>query len=334
MKSTTRALIAGVVTTLMLTLGACSAPPDPEPEAPTPEAAPFPRTIIIPAAQGIAEQTLTIENEPMKIATVGHETAETVAELGASSRLTLIPKSVLTPVLGNHQEQLSSVENTYATEMDVDAETIIQTAPDLVLLHPRHGAEERTLEVLQQAGIPVLMLPTAWATREGVTENIRLIGEAIGSEDEARTLIESLERGWADAQSVAETDEAAEAQKPRVLMMSNQAGRPFVVAGAAFGIEMLTLAGAEGEQLGMERTGPVQVEQVVAANPDGIVLVDMNGSSDQMFAELLANEAVQALEAVSQDRILRVEGKEVQALGLTSTVTGLERLGEWVRSLP
>ena len=56
----------------------------------------------------------------------------------------------------------------------------------------------------------------------------------------------------------------------------------------------------------------------------------MNGTGDRMFAPLLDNAAVAALPAVAEGRVLRVEGRQVQALDLTSTVDGLGVLTDWV----
>src|SRR5699024_8699759 len=119
---------------------------------------------------------------------------------------------------------------------------------------------------------------------------------------------------------------------PRVLVLSNQAGRPFVTAGGAFPLEVVELAGARdaSERIGVSRTGPITAEQVIAAEPDRILLVDMNGSGRQIFADLLGNPAIAALPAVAEHEVLLVEGKQVQALGLTSTIEGRDRIAEWI----
>ena len=84
---------------------------------------------------------------------------------------------------------------------------------------------------------------------------------------------------------------------------------------------------------GIEITGPISAEQIVAANPDAILLIDMNGSGKAMFQELLNNQAVAQLPAVSGDKIKLIEGRYVQALGVTDTISGLKQLTEWIDSL-
>lgn len=119
-----------------------------------------------------------------------------------------------------------------------------------------------------------------------------------------------------------------------MLVLSNQAGRPFITAGDAFPLELVRRAGGRdlSDELGFSRTGPISAEQLIDADPDAILLIDMNGSGHDIFTPLLDNPAVAALPALEQDRVMLLEGREVQALGLTETIEGLNHLGEWLDS--
>lgn len=329
-RTATLASLTAAGAVLALSLAGCSAPA----EAPATQqlhAAQWPRTLEIPAAQGGEPSTLTFEAEPQTIAALDYESAEVIAELGIGNRLVLIPEAVLNPALGGHIEQLAEVPNTIPVAMELDAETVIALQPDLVVMSPRHGAEAAIGTVLEQAGIASLQLPSPWTSRQSVVQGIELIGEATGQEQPAEKLVDELEAGLASAGAA----KPASSDSPRVLVLTNQAGRPFATAGQAYPLEMLRLAGAQdlSETLGMTHTAPISAEQIVEADPDGILLIDMNGSGDRMYTELLENPAVASLSAVAQQRILRLEGKQVQALGLTSTVDGLAALTGWVADL-
>lgn len=278
-------------------------------------------------AEPVAEAPAEVQT-PERIATLSYEATEVLAELGLESHIVMMPEAVRNPVLGSHIEELAAVENTYAVEKELDAETVIDLSPDLVILSPRHGAEDTIGQVLEHAGIETLVTPNGWSTPAEVAENIRLIGDAVGKSAEAEALSAELLDGLTEK---APADDDA----PRVLLLSNQAGRPFVTAGNAFPSQLLGLAGATNvsDELGITSTGPIQAEQIVEANPDGIVLIDMNGSGDRLFAEMLDNEAVSGLDSIVQGRVLRVEGRDVQALGLLATVDGLDSLSEWVEGL-
>lgn len=227
------------------------------------------------------------------------------------------------PAVSDHAEAMAGIEQHAATEGSIDVEAVIAAQPDLVLLSDRRGLQEGIGQILGEAGIPVLVLPNNWATVADLASNIELVGQALGADDDAAALAEHIVTGLG---------EVAEPGGPRVLVLSNQAGQPFVTAGAAFPLEVVRLAGGQdaSETLGMSRTGPISAEQVIAAEPDAILLVDMNGTGERIFEPLLANPAVAELPAVAQDRVLLVEGRQVQALGFADTVQTRDRIEEWL----
>lgn len=331
-RSATAAALAAIA---LLGFTACTPEASPATDAPKAEAeaAGFPRTIEIPAGRGGDARTLTIEEEPQAIAALDYESAEVIAELGLADRLVLVPEAVLNPAIGGHVEEMERVPTTFPVAMNLDTETVITASPDLVVMSPRHGAESSIGAVLEQAGLPTLQLPDPWSSPEILSQNIDLIGQTTGTERAAAKLVTSIETGL--TRGAAPTAGADTPDAPRVLVLTNQAGRPFATAGGAFPLHLLDLAGAVSvtDELGMETTGPISAEQIVQANPDGIVLVDMNGSGDRMYTELLANPAVATVAAAADDRLMRVTGRDVQALGLGSTVTGLESLTGWVATL-
>ncbi|MGO1673625.1 MAG: ABC transporter substrate-binding protein [Canibacter sp.] len=284
-------------------------------------------TLTACAAPEAADNQSAAET-PETIAALDYESAEVLASLGLSEHIVMMPEAVMNPVLGSHQKQLGSVEHMIPVTNDLDAESVIDVFPDLAIMSPRHGAEARIGSVLNDAGIDTLELPDSWGSLTEVTHNIQLIGEATGTAPDAKTLIEELKTGLAAGSE-------PEADAPRVLVLTNQAGRPFITAGDAMPLNILDLAGATSvsEDMGVTATGPVSAEQIVEADPDGIVLIDMNGSGDKLFQDLLNNEAVASLDAIQREKITRVEGKQVQALGLTNMIDGRQQLQEWVTTL-
>ncbi|SJN08219.1 periplasmic binding protein [Leucobacter sp. 7(1)] len=314
-----------LITAAALGLTACAGPAAPAPAAstaaPSVTAAEFPRTIEVPAARGGEATTLTLESAPTRIAALDYESAEVLAELGLAKQLVLVPEAVTNPTLGGHVEEMAQVATTFPVAMALEAETVISLDPELVVMSPRHGAEDTIGSVLMQSGIPTLQLPDSWTDLAHLSSNIALIGQSTATEEAAETLVSTLERGL---------EPTTTPNKSRVLVLSNQAGRAFVTAGNAFPLRLLELAGAQdvSAELGIVTTGPISAEQLVQADPDGILLIDMNGSGERMFAELLENPAVAALPGAQ--RTLLLPGKDVQAMGLTNTISGLEQLEAWL----
>ena len=333
--SRARSPLGGIAAAIMVALvlagcGPATAPKSAATKAPANQSAPaagaFPRSIAVPAGAHTDAATVTVDAKPKRVAALTFETAALVAALGAGDRLVMVPQAVTNPVLTQHAGAMAEVETKVASEAKTDVEMVIQSAPDVVLLSARHGLEDRVGKVLADAGIPVLVIPNAWATVEDMLANVALTGKVLGLDAEADTLSAKIDAGL----TAATVEPGADA--PRVLVLSNQAGRPFVTAGAAFPMELLDLAGAQdaGAALGLTKSGPISAEQVIKANPDAILLIDMSGSGDKLFAPIMNNPAVAALPAIADKRVLMLEGRHTQALGLDGVVEGLDALTEWL----
>lgn len=332
--SFTRPLIAAAATAAVLLATACGATStaaEPAGSASvsasaTAEAAAFPRTVDVPAGRDIEATTVTVEAEPMRIAALSYEAAEVVASLGLADRLVTVPEAVTNPVLTNHLDEMLEVEHTSATESTTDPEQILALEPDLVILSARHGLEEGAGEVLAEAGVPVLVYPNSWHTVDAMVTDIELTGAVTGADAEAADLAATIAAGLTEV-----ADPEAE-DAPRVLILSNQAGIPFVTAGAAFPLELVALAGGNdvSDEAGAAYTGPITAEQVVAAAPDAILLIDMNGSGEASFAPIMANEAVGTTAAVQDGQVLLLNANETQALGLAGTIDGLAQIAAWL----
>lgn len=285
----------------------------------------YPRTIEIPGEDDQDPVDVTLDSEPERIAALTYETGELIASLGSADRLVAAQESLTNPAISSHVEEIEDVEHHIPTEGNIDAEAVIATNPDLVLLSTRRGLEEGAAKVLEGAGIPVIILPNHWANTDEVISNIEIVGEALAVEDAADELVNSLKEGLVQ-------EENDDASKPRVLALSNQAGQPFVVAGEAFPLQLLQLAGGRdaGAELGFERSGPISAEQVIAAEPDAILLIDMNGSAEKIFDPLLDNDAIASLSAASPENVMLIEGRKVQAMGFDSTLEGRDAIASWL----
>lgn len=319
----------GAVSAVLLAAGSLQAcgSADATVQTPAPEGpATFPRTVEVPAGASTQPTIVTIDEEPLRIAALTYETAELVASLGAGDRLVMVPEAVTNPALTNHPAVMADVEAKATTESTTHAEAVIATAPDVVLLSARHGLEKGVGAVLTDAGFPVIVLPNSWGSVEDMVLNVDLVGRALGLEDAADELGAEIESG------LAPRGEDGAADRPRVLVLGNQAGQPMVTAGSAFPLEILRLAGAEdaSETLDFTHSGPITVEQVIETDPDAILLIDMNGSGERLFAPIMDNPAITTLPAVADGRVLLIEGRRVQALGIEHTVEGLDAIAAWL----
>lgn len=321
-----RSLHAIAATTLvLLALTACSGAAEAEGEDPGASASSaFPVTIEVP---GSGDQ-LTIDHEPQRIVALSSDAAIALHELGATDRIIAVPASVENSSLNPYAEEMAGVENVIAGETSPEPEQVLAWDPDLIVVTARHTGEQDASELLSATGVPVLTLTNGWSSSDAVIENLSLIGTAIGAASEAEALTAEVEEGLAAV--IEQSAEAASA--PSVAILSNQAQVPFINAGSSLVSELVANGGGSNvaESIGVEQTMPIQPEQLVAADPDAIMLVDVTGKGESSFDAVLGNPAVAALPAVQDGRVQLFKGKDVYALAGREIVSGSEAVLAWL----
>ena len=125
-----------------------------------------------------------IARPPTRIVPVFSSNTEIVAALGAAERIVAIdglthypPEILDRPRIGNR--------------IGFSPDIIARLGADLVILTPARHAAARLLRPMSLIGIPLLVLEHPTLAR--ILANIRLVGCAIGSEPEARTLTRTIE---------------------------------------------------------------------------------------------------------------------------------------------
>lgn len=259
----------------------------------------------------------------LRIAALSYDVAETIAALGHADSLVLVPRSAKNPAMTNYAEALAQVPNELVTEADLDPEVILATAPELILHTPRQRDDAGAATMLDTLGIEVLSIDNTWGTIDEVYQNIATIGAAIDDDAAATDLIETIRNGLTNIEPRAAGTE--------VLILSNQQ-QAFAVGSGAFPSYLVGLTGAtlSSTELNIAQTRPIDAELVVKANPDAIILIDLHGTERDAFESLLGNPAVASLDVVKQDRILVLQGRQIQALALAELPTTIHLLNNWL----
>lgn len=288
------------------------------------DAAEFPVTLEIPGS----DESVTIEEEPQRIAVLSPDAAIALQELGAGDRIVAVPESATNDTLNAHAEELSDVPNTVPGETSPEPEQVLAWDPDLIVVTARHTGEQDASEQLSSTGVPVVALANGWSTSDAVLENLSLLGQATGAVDAADDLVAEIRAGLADVRERAGAADGA----PSVAILSNQAHVPFINAGSALVSELVVNGGGENvaDAVGVSKTMPVQPEQLVAADPDRIMLVDVTGKGEASFDGLLKNPAVADLAAVREGHVKMFPGHAVYGLAGREIVSGSESVLEWL----
>lgn len=261
-------------------------------QTPTPVAAQFPVTVELEGRK------VTIPQRPQRIVALSNDVADIAIRLAGADRVAAAPESNTNASLAAGADAASSVANKLPPGTNPEPEKIVSLRPDLVLISARHGGEQDAAKQLEQLQIPLLIF-AHWATPEEIAENVRAIGKAVGEPQRAEALIAEM------MQSVDRVQKAVQGvpSKPRVLALSDQANRPFIVGKSGGGITPTLVAMAGGEIVS-ETGGPAQAERVAALNPDVILIVDVWGKGLANYRALLDSPGVRELPAVRDNRIV------------------------------
>jgi iron complex transport system substrate-binding protein len=258
---------------LFLVVAACtpSAAPSPSPTtaavvttaptaAPTPTAAPaFPVTIT--DDEGTA---VTIAAEPKRIVSLTPATTEILFAIGAGDRVVGKVEDVANNMEGFPPE--AKDVPIVATFAGVDVEKVVDLTPDLVVSAGTGLTQGDAVTQLRAAGITVFVAyPTTVA--KGIA-GIEVLGQAVGRTAEATTVADGIQSRVDQLRALAATATA----KPRVFYEIDVTGGIFTPPVESIYGEMFTLANAE--MIGGNASYQISLEQLVAADPQVILLGD------------------------------------------------------------
>ncbi len=221
---------------------------------------------------------------------------DTVMALVPQERIAAIPQQALTWSFG---AAAGDAEDDLATFPAFTAETVLGFAPDLVLCSV-HSLPE-TVASLQAAGVRTVRFdfPTGLAD---VRSQLRQCAALLGAEDRARALEDEL-----DDRIAALREARAGSPAWRTLLFDHDGNEGWSSAAATPAHDILTLAGLENAAAAGDRTGPVRLslEQVLALDPDLLVIQLPHGEVDRSTERVLAHE-LSALRAVKAGHVIRM----------------------------
>jgi iron complex transport system substrate-binding protein len=303
----TRTRWAGVAAVTALTLGGCGAAPEPvdspTPPAAAPVAATFPMTIDNCGFE------VTIVEPPQRVVTIKSSATEMLLALGVGDRIvgTGFPDGPIPPEFADAADGLPVLSDRVPS-----AEVVLEVEPDLVYAGwesnlTGEGAGERA--TLAGLGVASYVSPAACKdpayqpdrlTVEHVFAEITEIAAMLDVPDDAADLIAEQRAVLADV----EPDEHGLS----ALWYSSGTDIPYVGAGIGAPQLVMDAVGLTNIATGVADTwAPFSWEQVVADDPDLIILVDASWNSAAQKRELLATNPVTAnLTAVRNERYLVV----------------------------
>ncbi len=184
----------------------------------------------------------------------------------------------------------------------VNIEKVLQAKPDLVVA--AFGNTEQVITHLESLGVTVLALnPTSIGD---VQDNIRLVGEATWTDDEAAVVVSDMQKRI-DAVTAAVA--CADTTPSVVHMVWND---PIWVSGSgSFQDEMFTMAGATNAFSSVQGWEIVSMEEFIVTDPDVIIANSGSGMGgkqyDILYRYITEESRFQGLTAVQEGRVYLVD---------------------------
>ncbi len=199
-------------------------------------------------------------------------------------------------------------------------EMIVNLDPDLVLTN---GSVEYVMTQLDSLGIAYIVLDPKDV--DGILKNIELVGQVTGTGRRAEELIEDMEDRILQVTATAK-------DAPRVKVFytfaTTDLNNPWTAGPGSFVDSLITIAG--GENISARALAPwvqFSIEEVIAADPEVIIVDAAMGSAVTPIAELKRHPVWREIAAIKQDRIYPIDGDLVNRSG-PRIVWGLEEMAK------
>lgn len=319
--SLTRRAALGLLTTATVAplLGACATTPAAESGSDSVTGgADYPRTVTTDGGP------VTIKSEVAALVALSSDIADVALALVEPSRLAAVPRTTTQPAHSHFATQAQQVPHIVEVQGVGDPEKVLSYGPDLVALTTRHERESDARAQLEHAGVPMVAITNSWDTPEVFVENVRLLGTVLGAEDVAAELIADHQRRWQAVVTAAPTTPTPE--QPVVGIVRTIADNLYVTGPGSIGAAVLQAVGVRNlaDEAGLSKTSRLEVEPLVKARPDVLVLVDSTGTGRQQYAQWLASPGVAQLPAVRDDKLIMITSGDL-ASG-TGGIVALEKI--------
>ena len=197
-----------------------------------------------------------------------------------------------------------SVQSGYETNL----EEIIALEPDVVIMATMAQTVEQ-VEKLEEAGIKVIVSDAQ--NLEGVYTAITLIGQVVGKNDEAASLVQEMKDTFAEIQAKAE-----DTGKTVYFEVSPLQWGLWAAGNGTFMDEIAGICGLTNAFADMNGWVEVSEEQVLERDPDYIVTITMYyGEGPTPVEEIKGRAGWETLKAVQNDQVFNADSNEVSRPG-------------------
>jgi len=246
--------------------------------------------------------TVRLERRPERIVSLTVFTDDILLEMVDHRRLLGVTTFSEDPAISNVVQEAAAIAN----KLTMNVELILSLAPDLVLV--ANWSEADKVAQLRNTGIPVYLIATA-LTVPAIQEKIRIVGRMVGTEDEARAMIQRMNERLSDI----EERLSVLSDQQRLTVMDYANWGTAQGAGSSWD-EIIRYAGlinAVGRYSADEwGQVPLSRETILELDPDLLILPgwiygDPDGA-DAFYQQTVGDPALQGLSAIREQRVYRM----------------------------
>jgi iron complex transport system substrate-binding protein len=236
--------------------------PVPPTQVPTeaPTVAPTPAGITLTDGLG---REVKLAGPAQKVVSLAPSNTEILFAIGAGSQV------VGRDQFSDYPEAVKSIADIGSTFKDLNTEQIISLHPDLVLAAEINTPEQ--VKAMESLGLTVYYLKNP-TTLEEMYGNMKIVAQLTGHESEAATAIDALKARVAAVDAKIATATA----RPSVFyeIDATDPAKPYTAGKGTFITSLIDRAGGRNIAAELDSYPQMSLEQVVAANPDFIILGD------------------------------------------------------------
>jgi iron complex transport system substrate-binding protein len=299
---------------LALAMAACAPAGSPissgdssEAASPSASAAAYPLSLTDDAGR-----IVSLAAEPTRIVSLAPSNTEIVCAVGACDRLVGVTDA------DDYPAEVREVDKVVIAAQ-VDVEKVVAADPELILAAGNELTPSTVITRLADLGYPVLVLYPE--SLDELYADIELVGRALGATTQAAEVVSDMR---ARAEAVAEA--VATADRPRTFYeVAVYQGTIYTAGADSFLASLLSIAGADpitGDAL----TTAIQLEDLVAADPQLILLGDAAYDASITAVSVAARDGWQGMSAVVNGRVLAIVEDPVITRPGPRIIDGLEAL--------
>ena len=271
-----------------------------EEPAPAEEAEPAEEPAEESAAVTLTDMTgreITLDEPATRIVALTPSDCEILYALGAGDLLVGRGKSCDYPA---EVTEIPAVES----GSDTNLEQIVELQPQVLLMSTMSQTDEQ-VQQLEAAGVHVVVSDAQ--DIEGVYTAIHMIGELVGKQDEAASVVESMQKTFDEIKA-----NAGDGSKTVYFEVSPLQYGLWTAGTGTFMDEIANMMGLKNCFADVTGWSEISEEQVLERNPDYIVTISMYyGEGPTPEEEILARPGWENVTAVKNGKILNLQNNEL-----------------------